>query len=110
MLKGARCYSAKCPMEKQSKNRPPGTHFWRRRKSTNYGVRLREKQKVKRYYGVFERQFARYFAKETLRRVFSVRNKAGLKNDPFNTPTSSIPHRIGEVFAYHMFSFVRTCS
>ena len=43
MLKGARCYSAKCPMERQSKNRPPGTHFWRRRKSTSYGVRLREK-------------------------------------------------------------------
>lgn len=63
MLKGARCYSAKCPMERQSKNRPPGTHFWRRRKSTSYGVRLREKQKVKRYYGVYERQFSRYFAK-----------------------------------------------
>ncbi len=61
MLKGGRCYSAKCPMERQSRNRPPGMHFWRRRKSTSYGVRLREKQKVKRYYGVYERQFARYF-------------------------------------------------
>lgn len=61
MLKGTRCYSAKCPMERQSRNRPPGIHFWRRRKSTSYGIRLREKQKVKRYYGVYERQFVRYF-------------------------------------------------
>ena len=61
MLKGSRCYSAKCPMERQTKNRPPGMHFWRRRKSTSYGIRLREKQKVKRYYGVFERQFRLYF-------------------------------------------------
>jgi len=36
-------------------------HFWRRRKSTSYGIRLREKQKVKRYYGVYERQFVLYF-------------------------------------------------
>ncbi len=63
MLKGSRCYSAKCPMERQSKNRPPGMHFWRRRKSTSYGVRLREKQKVKRYYGVYERQFRLYFGR-----------------------------------------------
>ncbi len=63
MLKGTRCYSAKCPMERQNRNRPPGMHFWRRSKGTDYGVRLREKQKVKRYYGVFERQFLRYFSK-----------------------------------------------
>jgi small subunit ribosomal protein S4 len=61
MLKGTRCTSAKCPMERQNRNRPPGMHFWRRTKSTTYGVRLREKQKVKRYYGLFERQFIRYF-------------------------------------------------
>ena len=61
MLKGSRCYSAKCRMERQNRNRPPGMHFWRRGKSTPYSVRLREKQKVKRYYGVLERQFARYF-------------------------------------------------
>lgn len=63
MLKGSRCYSAKCPMERQSRNRPPGMHFWRRSKGTSYGIRLREKQKIKRYYGVFERQFERYFQK-----------------------------------------------
>ena len=61
MLKGARCETAKCAMERQWRNRPPGMHSWRRRKSGGYGVRLREKQKVKRYYGVFERQFMIYF-------------------------------------------------
>ena len=61
MLKGARCETAKCAMERQWRNRPPGMHAWRRRKAGDYGVRLREKQKVKRYYGVFERQFMIYF-------------------------------------------------
>ncbi len=61
MLKGIRCETAKCPMERQWRNFPPGMHAWRRRKPSNYGVRLREKQKVKRYYGVFEKQFKLYF-------------------------------------------------
>lgn len=62
MLKGARCETAKCAMERQWRNQPPGMHTWRRRrKVSNYGVRLREKQKVKRYYGVLERQFISYF-------------------------------------------------
>jgi len=62
MLKGVRCETAKCAMEKQWRNKPPGMHAWRRRTAGNYAVRLREKQKVKRYYGVFERQFAIYFS------------------------------------------------
>lgn len=57
MLKGVRCESAKCPMERQWRSNPPGRQSWRRRRASNYGVRLREKQKVKRYYGLFERQF-----------------------------------------------------
>lgn len=61
MLKGARCESAKCAMERQWRSNPPGMHSWRRRKAGDYGVRLREKQKVKRYYGVLERQFLIYF-------------------------------------------------
>ena len=61
MLKGARCETAKCPMERQWRNSPPGMHSWRRGRASEYGVRLREKQKVKRYYGVFETQFIRYF-------------------------------------------------
>lgn len=61
MLKGARCETAKCPMERQWRNFPPGMHNWRRGKGSEYSIRLREKQKVKRYYGVFERQFMKYF-------------------------------------------------
>ncbi len=61
MLKGARCETAKCAMERQWRSQPPGMHAWRRRKAGNYSVRLREKQKVKRYYGVLERQFMIYF-------------------------------------------------
>lgn len=61
MLKGARCETAKCPMERQWRNTPPGQHNWRRGRSSEYGLRLREKQKVKRYYGVYEKQFVKYF-------------------------------------------------
>jgi len=61
LLKGTRCETAKCPMEKQWRSNPPGMHAWRRSKGSNYAVRLREKQKVKRYYGLFEKQFMLYF-------------------------------------------------
>jgi len=58
-LKGRRCESPKCPIERQ---RPaPGMHGYRRGKTSEYGMRLREKQKLKRFYGVLERQFRRYF-------------------------------------------------
>lgn len=63
MLKGVRCETAKCPMEREYRNNPPGMHMWRRGKSSEYGRRLREKQKVKRYYGLMETQFRRVFAK-----------------------------------------------
>ena len=60
LLKGARCETAKCPIDKGSK--PPGTRGARRRgRPSPYGIRLREKQKCKRFYGVTERQFRRYF-------------------------------------------------
>jgi small subunit ribosomal protein S4 len=61
MLKGARCETAKCPMERQWRNFPPGLHSWRRSRGSEYGLRLREKQKVKRYYGVYEKQFMKCF-------------------------------------------------
>ena len=61
MLKGFRCETAKCPVEKKQRNLAPGMHGWRRGRNSEYAVRLREKQKVKRYYGLFERQFMRYF-------------------------------------------------
>jgi small subunit ribosomal protein S4 len=58
-LKGAKCYTKKCPFERRPN--PPGQHGVRRRKMSDYGVQLREKQKVRRVYSVHERQFKRYF-------------------------------------------------
>ncbi len=59
-LKGERCYTDKCALEKR--NVPPGQHGRARRaKMVGYGIQLREKQKVKRTYGVLESQFRRYF-------------------------------------------------
>src|SRR2546422_2575868 len=58
-LKGTRCDSPKCAIDRR--NNPPGMHGYRRGKVSEYGTRLREKQKLKRFYGVFERQFRRYF-------------------------------------------------
>jgi len=59
-LKGSRCDSPKCAIDRR--NVAPGMHGYRRNKLSEYGIRLREKQKLKRFYGVFERQFRRYFA------------------------------------------------
>jgi small subunit ribosomal protein S4 len=62
-LKGDRCFSTKCPMEGR-KQTAPGQHGARmRRKVSEYGLQLREKQKVRRMYGVFERQFRNYYKK-----------------------------------------------
>lgn len=59
-LKGERCYSTnKCAFERRPT--PPGQHGKRRTKVSEYGLQLREKQKVKRIYGVLEKQFAHYF-------------------------------------------------
>ena len=58
-LKGARCDTARCALERREY--PPGPQAWRRRKITPYGLQLREKQKVKRYYGILESQFRRCF-------------------------------------------------
>src|SRR4051812_15688339 len=58
-LKGAKCYTKKCPFERRPT--PPGQHGVRRRKVSDFGVQLREKQKMRRIYSVHERQFRRYF-------------------------------------------------
>jgi len=58
-LKGDRCYSSKCAIERRGY--PPGQHGQMRRKTTEYGMQLREKQKARRIYGVMERQFRNYY-------------------------------------------------
>jgi small subunit ribosomal protein S4 len=58
-LKGDRCYTDKCSIARR--NTAPGQHGQNKKKLTNHGIQLREKQKVKRYYGVLEGQFAEYF-------------------------------------------------
>ncbi len=58
-LKGTRCDTPKCAFERREA--PPGVQQYRRGKQTDYGLHLREKQKVKHYYGVLERQFRRYY-------------------------------------------------
>src|SRR5438874_12306749 len=63
-LKGSRCESPKCAVSRRKAGNnvvAPGMHGFRRGKMSEYAVRLREKQKVKRFYGVLERQFRRYF-------------------------------------------------
>ena len=64
-LKGTRCNSGKCAIDRQ--RGIPGMHKLRRSKASEYAVRLREKQKVKRYYGIFERQFRNYYDEATRR-------------------------------------------
>ncbi len=58
-LKGLRCDTDRCAFERRQN--PPGMHTFRRGKLTDYGIHLREKQKVKHYYGVLEKQFRNYF-------------------------------------------------
>ena len=58
-LKGDRCFTLKCAIEKR--NYPPGDHGQRRSKPSEYGLQLREKQKMKRIYGIQETQFRNYF-------------------------------------------------
>jgi len=58
-LKGERCYTDKCAIERR--NYPPGEHGQGRSKFSEYAIQLREKQKVKRMYGLLEKQFRRYF-------------------------------------------------
>jgi small subunit ribosomal protein S4 len=61
-LKGIKCYTEKCPVEKR--NYPPGQHgLSRRQKISEYGLQLREKQKIRRLYGLLERQFRNYYEK-----------------------------------------------
>ncbi|MHB8346590.1 MAG: 30S ribosomal protein S4 [Acidiferrobacterales bacterium] len=65
-LKGEKCFTEKCPVEKRAY--APGQHGQRRGRASDYGAQLREKQKLRRIYGILERQFANYYAESDRRR------------------------------------------
>jgi len=71
-LKGTRCYSKKCSFERRPT--PPGQHGVRRRKMGDFGIQLREKQKVRKSYSVLERQFRNYFQKAAKRKGMTGEN------------------------------------
>lgn len=71
-LKGDKCYTDKCPVSRRMY--APGQHGQNRKKLSNYGIQLREKQKVKSIYGVLEAQFRRYFEEAERRKGITGEN------------------------------------
>jgi small subunit ribosomal protein S4 len=89
-LKGQKCYTEKCPIE--SRSYPPGEHGQSRRaKVSEYGVQLREKQKIKRSYGLLETQFKNYFEKSNRQKGITGENLVKLLERRFD----NIVFRIG---------------
>lgn len=91
-LKGDRCFTAKCAFEKRSY--PPGMHGRRarfRRKTTDFGTQLREKQKARRIYGVMERQFRRYFRMAEKRKGVTGANLL----EALESRLDNVVHRLG---------------
>lgn len=81
-LKGTKCATAKCTWERRKS--PPGMHTWRKEKMSEYGKRFREKQRVKRYYGLFEKQFKKYF------------QEAEILSSSKKSKKAAVPRTIGE--------------
>lgn len=88
-LKGEKCFTEKCPVDRRSY--PPGQHGQGRRKASEYGLHLREKQKVRRIYGVLERQFARYYVVAAKKRGVTGENLLQL----LETRLDNIVYRMG---------------
>lgn len=88
-LKGDRCYSVKCAVEKR--NYPPGEHGQRRSKPTEYAQQLREKQKMKRIYGMQETQFRTYFQKAERQKGVTGENLVRLLEQRLD----NVVHRLG---------------
>jgi small subunit ribosomal protein S4 len=88
-LKAERCFSPKCPIDREAL--PPGMHGARRGKQSEYGIRLREKQKLKRFYGVLEAQFRRYYQLATR----SVENTGEQLLSILERRLDNVVHRLG---------------
>jgi small subunit ribosomal protein S4 len=88
-LKGERCYTDKCSVTRRPY--PPGQHGQGRVKLTEFAVRLREKQKVRRVYGVLERQFREYYFDATRRKGRTGEQMLGL----IESRLDNVVHRLG---------------
>lgn len=88
-LKGDRCHTTKCAIDKRGY--APGEHGQRRVKRSEYGLQLREKQKMKRIYGVLENQFRRYFQMATQQRGVTGENLVRLLEQRLD----NVVHRLG---------------
>jgi small subunit ribosomal protein S4 len=91
-LKGERCYTEKCSQTRRPY--PPGQHGQARIKLSEYAIRLREKQKVRRIYGVVERQFQKYYFDAARRKGRTGEQMLGLLEARFD----SVVHRLGFAF------------
>lgn len=88
-LKGEKCFTDKCPVSKRAW--PPGQHGQRRSRLSDYGVQLREKQKLRRIYGVLEGQFANYYGEADRRRGSTGENLLQL----LECRLDNVVHRMG---------------
>src|SRR6202020_1935038 len=88
-LKGERCYTEKCSYTRRPY--PPGQHGQARIKLSEYAIRLREKQKVRRIYGVIERQFQRYYFDASRRKGRTGEQMLGL----LESRLDNVTHRLG---------------
>jgi small subunit ribosomal protein S4 len=91
-LKGERCYTEKCSYTRRPY--PPGQHGQARIKLSEYAIRLREKQKVRRIYGVVERQFQKYYFDATRRKGRTGEQMLGL----LESRLDNVTHRLGFAF------------
>lgn len=88
-LKGTKCFSSKCPVEKRPT--PPGQHGSRRGRLSDYGTMLREKQKVRRIYGLLEEQFRLYYQEAARRKGQTGHNLLAL----LESRLDSVVYRMG---------------
>jgi small subunit ribosomal protein S4 len=91
-LKGERCYTEKCSVTRRPY--PPGQHGQARVKLSEYAVRLREKQKVRRIYGILERQFQKYYFEATRRKGRTGEEMLG----QLESRLDNVVHRLGFTF------------
>ena len=91
-LKGIRCDTVKCAITKRKY--PPGQFTWGKGKLSKYGIQFREKQKVKRYYGILERQFKNYFQKAERQKA---RHILVAKRDKYDTISPKLTEVIQHV-------------